>query len=521
MRKTFFLTLTVYLSLLSRAPGQTSAYPVNPDSSLQIILDTLPGSHLPLKEAVSAALNGAVAVQSAKAVYMSARGVSRRESGAFDPQLFFTFNRLVQDQPQGSFFSGASALTTQQNTTTGGVSMNLPIGTNITASLSGMSLETNSTFANLNPQYTTFAGISFRQPLLSGFFVSGYKNKEKADRDEDAAKARYDQEVLAVSTQVEQSYWDLYAAERDYAVQNLVRDRAIAFLKDTETRAVSGLVGPDQVANARTFLAEQEIALLDREEQLDRSSDDLAALIGVRPDSGRSRFIAADNPPSDIPVEDLQSLLDRAKENNLTLRAAKADVDAQHTLLRASSWEALPKIDLVGSIGGNGLSGTAHDVYFNGDTLTTTWGGVPSDAVRQALHRDYPTWSIGVEVTIPLLLRSGLGEKDRIEAETILAEQREIGLSRALEEEVRAGYRDVSNGKRRLVAARQGVDAAQEQVRIGLIEFQNGRTTAFELVRLGADFATAQQRYTQALVRSAKAAAGLRQLTSGAYPSSR
>ena len=71
----------------------------------------------------------------------------------------------------------------------------------------------------------------------------------------------------------------------------------------------------------------------------------------------------------------------------------------------------------------------------------------------------------------------------------------------------------MANGS--LTAAKEGVDAAQEQVRIGLIEFENGRSTAFELVRLGADFAVAHERYSQALVRSAKAAANLRQLTSG------
>ena len=48
---------------------------------------------------------------------------------------------------------------------------------------------------------------------------------------------------------------------------------------------------------------------------------------------------------------------------------------------------------------------------------------------------------------------------------------------------------------------------------------QNGRTSAFELVRLGADLATAQQRYSDALVRTARALAALRQLTGGAYPS--
>jgi len=62
------------------------------------------------------------------------------------------------------------------------------------------------------------------------------------------------------------------------------------------------------------------------------------------------------------------------------------------------------------------------------------------------------------------------------------------------------------------------VAAAQEQVRIGLINFRNGRSTAFELVRLAADFAQAQQRYSRELVRNAKAAATLKQLTSGGYP---
>ena len=66
-------------------------------------------------------------------------------------------------------------------------------------------------------------------------------------------------------------------------------------------------------------------------------------------------------------------------------------------------------------------------------------------------------------------------------------------------------------------AAKNGVEAAKEQVRIGLIEFHNGRTTAFELVRLGADFASAQQQYSEAIVRTAKAAASLKQLTSGGF----
>lgn len=492
---------------------------VTPDSTLLNILNALEGTPLGLQESIQKALKNATAVQIAEAAYLAAEGTSRREAGAFDPELFFSLNRLEQDQPAASFFSGASVLSTTQTTANGGLRMQLPIGTSIEASINTIDLKTNSTFAFLNPQYTAFGSLSLRQPLLGGFHVSARKQTAKADRQLDAAKARYDQEVLATSTEVEQRYWDLYAAERDYAVQKLVRDRGEAFLKDTELRAKAGLVGPNQVASARTFLAEQEIFFLDREESFDHLSDQLASLMGERPGAGR--YLTTDNPPEALPVEDVDVLVQQATENNLGLMAYKNDVEAARALSDASFWEALPSINLLGSLGGNGLAGTAQNVIFGGDTLRTTRGGSFNDAVSQAVQRKFPSWSLGVEVSVPIGLRTGLGEQERFEAELVIAEQRYIQATRILEEQVRSSYRDLFNGKRRLKAATEGVEAAQEQVRIGLIEFQNGRSTAFELVRLGADFAVAQQRYSQALVRSAKAAAALRRLTSGAYTGGR
>jgi outer membrane protein TolC len=271
------------------------------------------------------------------------------------------------------------------------------------------------------------------------------------------------------------------------------------------------------VANARTFLAEQEVLVLESEEQLGVLSDRIAALIGFWPDSGARRFLTTDNPPEAFPPVEVEDLVNEAAQRNLSLQAAKADVDARRALSDAAYWEAWPSLDVVGSLGGNGLAGTARDVSFGGETLRTTVGGHFSDALRQAVQRTYPSWSVGVELNVPIGLRSGLGERDRLDAEVIMAEQMFVQQARTLEEQVRTSCRELENGQRRLLASREGVAAAQEQVRIGLIEFQNGRSTAFELVRLGQDFAVAQQRYSQALVRSAKAAATLRQLTSGAY----
>jgi len=254
--------------------------------------------------------------------------------------------------------------------------------------------------------------------------------------------------------------------------------------------------------------------LIDREEGLDSISDQLASLIGTRPEGGSPRFRPSDSPPSTFREETQDSLVARALRQNRELKSAERDLAAARAREESAKWNRLPSLDFLGSLGGLGLSGTGRDVIFGTDTLQTDVNGNFSDTWTQVRQRDFPTWSAGLTLSIPLGLRAGRGEHDRLRGEADRAEQQMIAVRRSLEERVRAGYRDLVNSKRRLEAAQSGVDASLEQVRIGLLEYRNGRTTAFEVVRLGADLASAQQRFSQALVRTAKADAELRRLTS-------
>jgi outer membrane protein TolC len=135
--------------------------------------------------------------------------------------------------------------------------------------------------------------------------------------------------------------------------------------------------------------------------------------------------------------------------------------------------------------------------------------------VSDVFKRSYPSWTVGVRFSLPIFLRHGRGERDRLRGETDQAEQQLIAVKRSVEEQVYNRYQELDHARRRLEAARSGVTASHEQVRIGGLEYSVGRTTAFELVRLGADLASAQQRYSQALVRAAKASAELRRLLAG------
>ena len=488
------------------------------DSTLATALLAIEGEPLTLEGAVSSALDHASELERAQASLREARGLTRSERGRFDPEIFAEALGSGEELPSASPFAGADVIENEQIATATGARMRLLLGTEIEASLRTTRSETNSAFAALRPQYDAAGLLELRQPLLRGFGPSARSGLDAADRLEDAALARYEEARASVREQVEETYWDLYAAERDLAVGRLIRDRAIALLGETERRAGAGIVGPGNVAAARVFVSEQAQTVLDREESLDEVSDRLASLIGRRPAHGLSRFRPSDAPPFQGPLEDADALVAHALEANRSVRAAEMVAASYRARERGARWDALPSLDLVGSLGGNALSGEGREVIFGSDTLRTELSGGYGDVFTQVSERRYPTWSAGVQLTVPLGLRTGRADRDRARAAADAADAEALALRRAVEEEVRASHRELANGAARLEAARQGVEASQEQVRIGLIEYRSGITTAFEVVRLGADLAAAEQRYSQALVRTAKAAARLRYLTYAAYP---
>jgi len=502
----------------SNQKPRNSILAANPDSALTATIESLPGERLLLVDAVAGASVQATEARVAEAQMVAATNAVRREKGYFDPELFGSADWSGSDTPSASLFSGAEVLKSETTGFEAGARMRLRLGTELSASMTSLRAASNSDFATLNPEYQAFGALTLRQPLLKGFGPSARSELSFAERNLDGAGARYDGAVLAVRAEVESVYWELYAAERNHAVTQLIRDRAAAFHEDAKLRAKAGMIGPSSVANAEFFLTEAEQTLLDTEEQMDRFSDRLASLMGRRPTEVRYR--AWDEPPREFPMVDQDSLVTVVMRRNPDLQVLAAGADALRALEKGAVWDARPTLDLIGSIGGSGLSGAPQDVFFPGspDPVRTDIDGNRGDSMSQALGRDFPNWNVGFVFALPIGNREGKGERDRLRAQIVRAEQDLLAGQRFLEEEVRAQYRELERGTRRLDIATRGVAASIRQVDIGMLEYTNGRTTAFEIVRLAADLATAQQRYSDALVRTARAAAVLRQLTGGWYP---
>lgn len=483
-----------------------------PDSALSLALTRIEGQSISLAEVISLAMEHSTMAKDAEAMLASARGNLNRERGEFDPELFGEVSSSSAKQPSASPFSGAAVLNPKSTSGQLGARITLPIGTELEASMVGTKLETNSTFSSLNPEYDAVGSLTFKQPLLKGFGPSAWSNRAQAQKGYEAAKLRYEQAMERVRAMAEQTYWELYAAERDVAVSVVTRDLALALMQEADLRVETGLVGPNQANNAKVFLADQELNLLDAQDYVTRASDALGSLIGRRP-NGFLRFKTIDTPPQVTRAELQEDVVARAMEENKELRAAQLDVEGVKAFARAASWDAMPQLDLFGALGGNGLAGTGRDVIFGSDTLRNDMDTKFGDAIDQALNRDYPSWMVGLRLNVPILQRGPQGERNRLRAEVNRAEQRYVQTQRALEEQVRAAHRELEQGQERLQLSEENVKASLDQVRIGLIEYRGGTTTAFELVRLGADLANSQRRYSRTLVRTAKAAAELRVLS--------
>jgi len=492
------------------------------DTALAFHLARLPGEPLGLADAVREALVNDTQLAVAQAELAAALGAERRQRGAFQPEIFGRAEFSGDDQPSASFFAGADVLQTERNLLAAGATVQLPLGTRLGASLNSTRLVTNSTFAALSPQYDTFGELTLVQPLLKGFGPASRGALQAAVETRQGFQHRLDDARLAVRARVELTYWALHAAERDLVVLRLIRDQADAFLAEVRQRAAAGLVGPAEEANARVFLAQQEQFLLDGEENVDALSDGLAILLGRRPAAGAIRFRPVDQPPTAVYETPVEQLLAEVLASSLELAAAEQTVKAARTRAAAARWQALPQLDLIGSVGGRGLAGTGQEVVIDFGGGPTSMGSDQDtgmgEGLKQVLRRDHPSWSLGLMFSVPLGGGSDGGERDRLQAEVVRAEQELERLRRDLEAEVRREHRVLERNRRRLEFAGHGVEAALEQVRIGHLQYTEGQTTAFELVRLSADLAAAQRRYSDALVRAASAAASLRRLTAGAFP---
>lgn len=442
-RRTFALTLA--LGCL----GSAFAQPAPTDGTRE---------RLTLDDAIRRAVAKNFTIKSDSYDVAIAKARVLEQLGVFDPQLTGTYTFSEAENPSTTFTGGVRNFTTSKNDSyqvaLGGL---LPWG--MTYSVSANQFNARSSTTGFSDLYDTAAGISLRQPLLRGFgFGATTAQIRIAMTNRSITEWAFRQSVIDTVTRVIYAYYDLNFAHAALRSAHRSRELAAQLLDENEKRHRVGAMSEFDVTSAKSRLANREEGILNAERFVRETSNTLKALISDERTMRLHDWQIEIEPMTTLPVTVVNAALDF--QESLTKRPdyqqAQLAVKRGDIAFRLARNQLLPRVDLVGSYGYNGL-----------DPIRET-------AQRLVRDEDYRDFSYGVQVTIPLTFTT---ERGRYRAAKFSLRQAQTDLEQleqAIVVAVGNAAANIETTRKRVAAARaarelgeQALDAEQKRLRAG------------------------------------------------------
>lgn len=386
-------------------------------------------------------------------------------SAPFNPQVTTSLSRSSSESPTASQLAGATTLINKRTVMSLGVTQQLSWGTQLSLSLDQTRVTTNSIFTTLNPQYNASMNFLITQPLLRGFGPANTKAEVKSAQLElEGAQQNLKESEMDLLQKVAYAYWDLAFAHKNFQVQLNSLHLAEKVLHDTEIQIEVGVKAPIEKTSAEAEVALRRQQVVQARNLVQAATDNIKSLVEttealmVRP---REIWHPLDEPPTPTELPPLETLVDIALKSRAALHAAKTRLEAAKTRYHAANNGLLPVLNLVGSYSYNGLGGDRlilSGSFFN-PTILGVEKGEFTDSLNQVLRGDFPSWSIGLQLTWPL---NDTAAKARLLQSDVTLQQAHIDY----ELQRQSIVLQVRNAYRNLLSARENMEAAEASVRL-------------------------------------------------------
>lgn len=343
-----------------------------------------------------------------------------------------------------------------------GVGGRTPIGT--TYSISGFSQNRRGTFNAFSDNYYSFGGLEVTQPLLKDFgFHANLAGVRLAAATHEASRWRYRASVMNSVTLVINAYLELDFAIKRLNTAETSRGLAQSLLDENIKRARAGDLSQADVISARSRVASREEAILVSSRGVKVAENTLKRLISDDTSVALlSRQLVITAPPTfpnhtPDPAVEFEPALERRPD----YQQALIDVKRTDITRRYRKNQLLPQLDLVGSLGYNGLDASS----------STSW-----DAVRK---RDSRSYSLGAVVSIPLTFAT---ERGRYRSARLAQQQAELGLAGMEQDiviDIGNAASQIETAKKRVVAADQSYQLAVQNLDAELKKLRAGTGDTF------------------------------------------
>ncbi|MGJ5815978.1 TolC family protein [Paludibaculum fermentans] len=436
-----------------------------------------------------------------------------------DPTISAFANFQHTTSPQSNtVLTGTNSFVADTRTYQASYSQNWLFGLGATMSYSSQYTKVNSNFYTLNPYTSGNLDLQLTQNLLQGFGSAVNGRNIRVQRNNlKVTDLQFKLQLIATISSVLNLYWDLVSFQQDVqareqavkTAQQLFDDNKrmvdVGTLAEIEvTRAESQLYAAKQdLVISRTNLLQQETVLKNALSRSGVASADLAAV----------HIIALDRiaPPEAAELADLEKLVSEAVEKRPEIQQSRLNLESNNLNLVGIKNSLKPTLQAFAELTNNGLTGDLTALGLAAGAAGSPLVGGYGNLLGQIARRNYPNYSAGFSLNIPL--RNRAAQSDYVTS-LIEIRQNELNLQKSLNQvrvDVQNAMIGLEQAKARYDAARTARTLATQTLEADQKKYSLGASTSFQVVQDQRDLANAQSSEVQAMANYTHARISLEQ----------
>ena len=376
--------------------------------------------------------------------------------------------------------------------------------------------------------YTSLAQVQFTQPLwayggveynriagparagLGG--VTGVSQGVAISRiNTDISIADFENSVVTMVKDVEDLYWELYLAYRQFAADNANRESALRTWREVKAKMDVGATGgkASDEAQAREFYFQSRANVETAWGRILGAENDFRKQLGLPVNDGRI-IRPADNPLEGEYIAQWESILIDGLTRRLELRKQKWQIKSLQLQVKAAENVVNPQLNLVSSYQ---LNGFGHNLLGPTTGGSNDPSGFYNSSYGALVRGDQTGWNVGMQFAMPLGFRAARAQLHNLELQLVKARAalsaQELDISHELADSIQKidlAYMTSRTYLDQKIASERRVQAVQAEYDAGV----SGATLDLVL-RAQASNATAEIAYYTSLINYNKALTELHQ----------
>jgi outer membrane protein TolC len=431
----------------------------------------------------------------------------RGSGGIFDPTIWANLDFNSTRSPTSTLLEGANVVESDNMNFGLGINQLLPSGTQVGASWMSNRGQTNSEFYFLNPRWDARLNLTLTQPLLNGFGTNATRAQIIiAENLRDQTAVGFEVEIIRLLADVELAYWELVATRQAIAVTEQSLELAERLLEETRQRVEVGTSAPIDMVQSEATVATRHQELIYANNAASNAEDNLKGLLGFDlPHEWQVRIETTDSSNVDPFFPDLGESIETALLKRPAIIRQELELERLDTDVKVARNAALSRLDLTGSYGWGGVSGTSTitDIEGNPITIREGWG----DAAQQVFEFDFPRWTVGLNFSMPVGNHRAKEQLAATRYQRGRSGAQLAALKQEITRQVRFAVRALEDGAAAIDAAVASRRLAVRNLEAEQTKFDNGLSTNFQVSEIQDALASAQFAEIQARVGYRKAIA--------------